>query len=175
MIIIKTNSHHIHAEWKPRYCIYKSICPGKIKIKSFQIVSSVWTIPPPDVPIGEDDCKAVMREGEEKVAIKSSKRSVLSDCNILFCLITTSSLIILLVRNMLNCVCSDLTSKWKVWNKAREMLELKHSKNAHFWIWVSSYLGSAASDLQNSCVYPPQYHLIMGGRQNKFEDQMMMS
>ena len=73
----------------------------KIQIKaSFQIASSVWTIPLPDDPIGEDDYKAVMGEGEEKVEIKSNKRSVLSDCNILFCLITTSSLLILLVRNI---------------------------------------------------------------------------
>ena len=29
-----------------------------------------------------------------------------------------------------------------------------HSKNAHFWILVSSYLSSGALDLQNHCVYP---------------------
>jgi hypothetical protein len=49
------------------------------------------------------------------------------------------------------------------------------SDTVEMYTLVFSYLGSIPSDLQNSCVYPPQLEVIWGGIHKNFEDPMLPS
>ena len=97
-IVIHRNSCTFDAVWEQRYFVYTS--SGLIKKQTFQVSSSVWSRPLSVVESVEDDFLVIDDEKYESVEVKCKMRAVVTECNIVLCLLAIFGLLILFVKNI---------------------------------------------------------------------------